>query len=120
MSKSANKLYTREDIHAAMIVGVGLGGVGADSIPDDIHPKIAQALDVFDGSHGRDVPNYGIFKELVERQEWRKLAQAHLVSAIMGDGETAVKHAAVGTLAALIDIGAAIDDHSRETVRAST
>lgn len=89
------RVYTGDEIREALIVGIGLGD---GELPAD--EKINAALDIFNRSHGREVPNYERFRELTEAGEWRQLAETHLVAAHMGSGEVATRHALCGILAA--------------------
>lgn len=93
MAVEQPKLYTEQDVRAAMSVGIGLA---RNTVPldrkmtqEEWEKAIEQAYPLFAGSHGVAAPNYTLFKELHESHDWRGLAEAHIAAAHMAASEAA-------------------------------
>ena len=98
---SAPKLYTDGEVRQAIKIGMGMGQVGDAAATEK---RIGEAMELFAGGHGRVIPNYAVFKELAEKNDYGGLARAHLAAGLMSDGDAVYRHAALGQLAALIEL----------------
>lgn len=111
------KLYTEDDIRQAMVVGVGLGGEEGTLPPENTMENVGKALDIFRESHGRVVPNFEHFRALLERREYRSVAEGHLAAAEMLTGSESMRHAALGQLAATIELLGELRDAAQTVAR---
>lgn len=113
------KLYTEAELRQALEVGIGLGQ-GHEHVASPagtpLERQISEAISLFGSEHGVERPNFEHFRGLMERREYREIAHSHLAAGEMLDGSEAIRHAALGQLAATLELCGEIRD-AAATVR---